>query len=173
MRLNEVDNAATRAVYACRWVLFPLNAALLLALLVYVGIFLRDAGLMLLNVRGLTLEACMVLLLGFVDAAMVANLILMIIQGSHQIFIQKLDTRSDHERPQWLDHIDSGILKVKVALSIAGITLVQLLRDFANLERVEWVLVVHRAEIHGVALVSALVMAVIWRVTHPQRGTHA
>jgi uncharacterized membrane protein YqhA len=64
-------------------------------------------------------------------------------------------------------HIDSGILKVKVALSIAGITLVQILKDFVNIEKVDWTLEKHRIVIHITALVSALVMAFVWRVTHP------
>jgi hypothetical protein len=73
-----------------------------------------------------------------VDASMVANLIVMIVQGSHQIFIRKFE-RDKSETPQYLDHIDTGILKVKVALSIGSITLVQILKDFVNLEKVDWV----------------------------------
>jgi uncharacterized protein (TIGR00645 family) len=110
----------------------------------------------------------MVMLLGFVDASMVANLIVMVVQGGHRIFIHKFDVANQTDRPQWLDHIDSGILKVKIALSIAGITLVQILKDFVNLERVNWSLTTHRIVVHVVALFSALMMALIWRVTHPE-----
>jgi uncharacterized protein (TIGR00645 family) len=92
----------------------------------------------------------------------------MVVQGGHRIFIHKFDVASQADRPQWLDHIDSGILKVKIALSIAGITLVQILKDFVNLEKVNWTLTSHRIAIHVVALFSALMMALIWRVTHPQ-----
>ena len=56
---------------------------------------------------------------------------------------------------------------MKVALSIAGITLVQILKDFVNIENVDWNLEKHRIVIHFTALVSALVMAFVWRVTHP------
>ncbi len=66
------------------------------------------------------------------------------------------------------------MLKVKTAQSIAGITLIQILKDFVNIEKVQWVLVEHRMVIHGVALISALMMAAIWRVTHPtQEKEHA
>jgi uncharacterized protein (TIGR00645 family) len=113
-------------------------------------------------------EEIMVAMVGLVDIAMVANLLIMIIQGNHQIFIRRLEISDPRDRPQWLDHIDSGILKVKVALSVVGITLVQLLKDFVNIEHVEWTTTLHRVELHAVALVSALIVAIIWRITHPQ-----
>lgn len=154
-------------IYSSRWILYPVNIGLLVVLAMYVAAFLHNDYLFVTREFTWDLEALMVLLLGFVDASMVANLIIMIVQGSHQIFIHKFNL--DHEeRAQWLDHIDSGILKVKVALSIAGITLIQLLKDFVNIEKVEWTLVVHRGEIHVLALASALVMAGIWRITHSE-----
>ena len=110
----------------------------------------------------------MVMLLGFVDMSMVANLIVMVVQGTQRIFIHRFDISDKSERPQWLDHIDSGILKVKIALSIAGITLIQILKDFVHVEQVNWGNTLHRIIIHVVALFSALMMALIWRITHPE-----
>lgn len=159
------------AIFAVRWILYPINLALILALFFYViGFLVNDYRF----VKDMffhwtwDMEAMMVMLLGFVDASMVANLIVMVVQGGHRIFIHKFDVEDKTSRPQWLDHIDSGILKVKIALSIAGITLVQILKDFVNLEKVQWELTSHRIVIHVVALFSALMMALIWRVTHPE-----
>jgi uncharacterized protein (TIGR00645 family) len=97
---------------------------------------------------------------------MVANLLVMITLGGYQIFIRRPSTLKEGQRPQFLDHMDSGILKVKIALSISGITLVQLLKDFVNIESVPWETIVHRMIIHGVSLVSAIAMASIWKLTH-------
>lgn len=158
-------------VFAARWILYPLSLALIVALSFYVIAFLINDFRF---VRDMfshwtwEMEPMMVMLLGFVDALMVANLIVMVLQGSHQIFIHRFDIEDSDSRPQWLDHIDSGILKVKIALSIAGITLIQILKDFVNIENVNWTLTQHRIAIHVVALVSALMMALIWRVTHPE-----
>lgn len=159
------------AIFAVRWVLYPINLALVLALLFYVvGFLINDYRFIkdMFSHWSWDMEAMMVMLLGFVDASMVANLIVMVVQGGHRIFIHKFDLEDRSSRPQWLDHIDSGILKVKIALSIAGITLIQILKDFVNLEKVDWTLTTHRIYIHLVALVSALMMALIWRVTHPE-----
>jgi uncharacterized protein (TIGR00645 family) len=136
--------------------------------MVYVGAFLVNDYRFIRYEFTWAMEPIMVTLLGFVDASMVANLIVMVIQGGHQIFIRKFDIEDGVDRPQWLDHIDSGILKVKIALSIAGITLIQILKDFVNIERADWVLTKHRIVIHIIALSSALAMALIWRVTHPE-----
>lgn len=159
------------AVFAVRWILYPINVGLILALCFYVvGFLVNDLGFIwgMLRHRTWDMEEMMVMLLGLVDMSMVANLIVMVVQGTQRIFIHRFDISDKSERPQWLDHIDSGILKVKIALSIAGITLIQILKDFVHVEQVNWVNTEHRIVIHVIALFSALMMALIWRVTHPE-----
>jgi uncharacterized protein (TIGR00645 family) len=160
-------------IFSVRWILYPINLALIVALSLYVVAFLVNDYHFIRHEFNWNMESLMVMLLGFVDASMVANLIIMVIQGSHQIFIHKFEVVDAQERPQWIDHIDSGILKVKVALSIASITLVQILKDFVNIENVDWEVEKHRVVIHLTALVSALVLALVWRVTHPLSPTQA
>jgi uncharacterized protein (TIGR00645 family) len=155
------------AIFAIRWVLYPINIALVVALCLYVVAFLYNDYHFIRHEFTWSMEALMVMLLGFVDASMVANLIVMVVQGTQRIFIHRFEISDKSERPQWLDHIDSGILKVKIALSIAGITLIQILKDFVHVESIDWTLTEHRIAIHVVALFSALMMALIWRVTHP------
>lgn len=154
-----------RLIFTVRWILYPINLGLVAALLLYVWKFLVEDYHLLTNGNSHDMEQLMVMLLGLVDASMVANLIIMIVQGSHQIFIHKFELPPKAETPQYLDHIDTGILKVKVALSISSITLVQILKDFVNLEHIDWEIAKHRMLIHGMALLSALVMAIIWKVT--------
>ena len=168
MRIRKVLGGI---IFASRWILYPINIALLIALSLYVVAFLYNDYLFIRHHLTWDMEALMVLLLGFVDASMVANLVIVVVQGGHQIFIHKFEISDKTETPQYLDHIDTGILKVKVALSIAGITLVQILKDFFN-EKSDWLVTTHHISIHGVALISAFFMALIWRVTHPQGSNH-
>lgn len=160
-------------LFGSRWLLYPINAGLVLALIVYVYEFLIEDYELIAHASGLKAEEVMVMLLGLVDIAMVANLLVMIIQGSYQIFVRRLYISDPHSRPQWLDHVDSGILKVKVALSVTGITLIQVLKDFVNVAETPWEVIVHRMYLHGLCLVSAIVMAIIWRIMHPNAGTHS
>ncbi len=136
------------AIFETRWILYPINLGLFAALAVYVYRFLTEAYVLGMHAMSMNNEEMMVGLVGLVDVAMVANLLIMIIQGNHQIFIRRLEISDPRDRPQWLDHIDSGILKVKVALSVVGITLVQLLKDFVNIEHVDWTTTIHRVELH-------------------------
>lgn len=163
-------------IFVSRWILYPINVGLLAILTLYIAQFLYNDVLFIKDeiYRAFfsekayepNMEHMMLALLGFVDAFMVANLIIMIVQGSHQIFIDKFDVGEHINTPEYLDHIDTGILKVKIALSISNITLVQMLKDFVNMEHVSWELAKQRVFIHIVSLGSALAMAIIWRITH-------
>jgi uncharacterized protein (TIGR00645 family) len=165
---KAVGNFLSSCMLSSRWLLFPINAGLIAALVMYIVAFLKNDYHFIMSGHA-DMEHLMVSLLGLVDAAMVANLIIMIAQGGHQVFIQKLDLDDKKFTPQYLDHIDTGILKIKVALSIACITLVQMLKDFVNLQNLQWELVKNRMIMHVVILLSAFVVAIIWRITHPAK----
>lgn len=165
---SKVIEIAEAIVFDSRWLLYPMTIGLIVALAVYSLKFLVEEYDLIHNSLSMDAEQIMVLVLGLVDMYMVANLLVMITKGSYQIFIRRFQIKDVSTRPQWLDHVDSGILKVKVASSIAGITLIRLLKDFVNIEHTSWEVILHRAYIHGVCLVSVFVMAVIWRLTHPQ-----
>lgn len=167
---NTEKQRAEHPIFASRWLLYPINIGLILALVVYVGKFIIDDLHFFVSSFEKDSEQLKVLLLGLVDTAMVANLLIMVAQGSHQIFIRKIYAH-DSQRPQWLDHIDSTLLKLKLSLSIAGITLVQLLKDFVDIEQIDWQVAQHRICVHLVCLVSAVAMAVIWKITHPSVST--
>jgi uncharacterized protein (TIGR00645 family) len=169
---DTIKKICEKLVFESRWLLYPFNIGLILALGVYVIRFLIDDYYFITHSMSANLEDVVVMLLGLVDSFMVANLIIMIVKGSYQIFIHKFEIETEH-RPGWLDHIDTGLLKVKTAQSIASITGVALLKDFVNLEKMGWVLVEHRLVVHSVCLISALVMALIWRITHGDPNHHA
>ena len=161
------EQIAERLIYDCRWLLFPMAIGLIFALITYSLKFMIEDYLLITHSFGMEAEQIMVLLLGLVDMFMVANLLVMITQGSYHIFIQPFLHIEKGKKPQWLEHVDSSILKVKIATSIAGITLIRVLKDFVNIEHVQWEHVVHRMYIHGLCLISAIVLAMIWRVLHP------
>ncbi len=158
-----------KITFGSRWLLYPIHAGLILALAVFMARFLVDDFHFIVNGFTGHSEQAMLGALGLVDTLMIGNLLSMIILGSYQVFIKRIDVDTDANRPQWLDHVDSGILKVKVALSITGITLIQILKDFVNIEHVEWRLVVYRMYLHALCLLSALILAIIWRIMHPNK----
>src|SRR4051812_28926517 len=79
------------AIFSTRWILYPINVGLFCALIVYVAKFLTDDYSLIMHSTSLNGEEIMVAMVGLVDIAMVANLLIMIIQGNHQIFIRRLE----------------------------------------------------------------------------------
>jgi uncharacterized protein (TIGR00645 family) len=64
---------------------------------------------------------------------MVANLLIIILIGGYATFVSKLDLIGHEDRPAWLDHIDPGTLKTKLAGSLVGVSGIHLLQSFINL----------------------------------------
>src|SRR5436305_1395074 len=114
---NRLTNVAERVIVDSRWLLYPITVGILVALAIYTLAFLREEYHLIADSFHLGGEEMMVVLLGLVDMYMVANLLVMIAKGSYHIFIQRIQGGDPTKRPQWLDHVDSGILKVKVASS--------------------------------------------------------
>jgi uncharacterized protein (TIGR00645 family) len=149
--IEEVNYWIETLVFEARWLLLPFVLKLIYTLALYAYHFV---------VGTMDSDQEMVRLLGQVDVFMLANLFIMVVQGSYQIFIRKFVLHRE-DRPGWLDHIDTGLLKVKVSQSIASITGVALLRDFFNSPD-------HRALLHIVFVGTAVAMAILWRITHPK-----
>ncbi len=168
--LNQLADYLEHFVFESRWLLLPFILGLILALAVYVVRFTMDDYYFITHSFHADFESVVVMLLGLVDSFMVANLLIMIVKGSFQIFIRKFELET--RKPGWLEHIDTGLLKVKTSQSIASITGVALLKDFVNIEKLGWTLVEHRLIVHCVCLVSALVMAGMWRITHVDEPKH-
>jgi uncharacterized protein (TIGR00645 family) len=161
-------------IFASRWLLYVIHIGLVIALAVYV--FKCGGEVVNLTTHALELdsEEVMVKVLGIIDQSMIANLIVMINIGGFQIFIHRLRI-SPSARPQWLDHLDSMMMKVKVSVSIASITGIGLLRDFVNIEHYDdhqLKLVYVKAGLHIICLVSAFAFSAMWWLTHDKPTEH-
>ncbi|MBX9838236.1 MAG: YqhA family protein, partial [Silvanigrellaceae bacterium] len=87
-------------------------------------------------------------ILQLVDFTMVANLLVMVIIGGYATFVSKLNLENHDDKPDWLDHIDPGAIKIKLASSLIGISSIHLLRSFIDfstndIEKVKWQIIIH------------------------------
>lgn len=89
-----------------------------------------------------------------VDTVMVATLVKMIITGSYHSFVDK-----NHGEPG--ENSSSGLLKVKLASSIMGVTSIHLLQTFINVEHLSWETINKQLIIHGIFMVGCLVLAIV------------
>ncbi len=117
-------------IFSSRWLQVPLYLGLIGAQLVYVFLFLKELWHLVEHFLGLTEQQIMLVVLGLIDVVMVSNLLVMVIVGGYETFVSRLNLQDHPDQPEWLSHVDSGLLKVKLAMAIIGISSIHLLRTF-------------------------------------------
>jgi uncharacterized protein (TIGR00645 family) len=152
-------------IFTSRWILAPMYLGLIAAELVYAFKFCQELIDMCTHLLTLTEEEMLIGLLGLVDFTMVANLVVMIVMGGYSIFIRRMVV-SREERPQWLDHVDSTTLKIKMGMSLIGVSSIHLLKTFIDADKANWHTLSMQLSIHGMFVLSTIAMAVIYRISH-------
>jgi uncharacterized protein (TIGR00645 family) len=61
---------------------------------------------------------------------MISNLLLMVIVGGYETFVSRMNLAGHPDEPEWLSHVNAGVLKIKLATAIIGISSIHLLRTF-------------------------------------------
>jgi uncharacterized protein (TIGR00645 family) len=95
----------------------------------------------------------------------------MVIVGGYETFVSRLGLEGHPDEPEWLDHVNAGVLKVKLSMALIGISSIHLLKTFIDPDKHTQQAVMWQVIIHVTFLVSALVMAFVDRLTthtHPE-----
>lgn len=115
----------------------------------------------------------MLMVLGLIDVVMISNLLIMVIVGGYETFVSRLGLEGHRDQPEWLNHVNAGILKVKLAMAIIGISSIHLLRTFIEANslgtpgaRITEQGVMWQAIIHGLFIISAVGIAHVDRMSH-------
>ena len=163
-------------IFASRWLQAPLYAGLIVAQCVYVYQFLVELWHLLMVTFGhvapamaahgghdvtatAASEAIMLSVLGLIDVVMIANLLIMVIIGGYETFVSRLDLHDHPDQPEWLSHVNAGVLKVKLATALVGISSIHLLKSFIEADRRPEQAMKWQVIIHLVFVISALVLA--------------
>lgn len=146
-------------IFASRWLQAPLYFGLILAQSVYVYKFMIELWHLIATMHTIKEADVMLVVLGLVDIVMVANLILMVVVGGYETFVSRLYLESHPDKPEWLSHVDAGVLKIKLSMSLVTISSIHLLKTFINLEHIPLDLVTAQIAIHLTFLLSALALA--------------
>jgi hypothetical protein len=83
--------------------------------------------------KSMTETAIMVVVLGLIDVVMISNLLVMVIVGGWETFVSRLELENHPDQPEWLSHVNAGVLKVKLATAIIGISSIHLLKTFIKI----------------------------------------
>ena len=168
-RSRSSESFLEKTIFASRWHQAPLYVGLIIAQCVYVyqffvelwhlghiafssaGTFKDPGTLIMLNV------------LGLIDVVMIANLLIMVIIGGYETFVSRLNLDQHADQPEWLSHVNAGMLKVKLATALISISSIHLLKTFIEVRSPEFSSspdgVMWQIVIHCVFVLSAVALA--------------
>jgi len=112
----------------------------------------------------------MLTVLGLIDVVMIANLLIMVIVGGYETFVSRLNLQDHPDQPEWLSHVNAGVLKVKLATALIGISSIHLLKTFIEAERLSNKVILWQIVIHLTFVVSAFMLPWTDRLTTSKRS---
>ena len=144
-----------------RWLQAPLYIGLIVAQGVYVWQFWLELIhlLSMMADNNMTETALMLIVLGLIDVVMISNLLVMVIVGGWETFVSRLDLQDHPDQPEWLSHVNAGVLKVKLATAIIGISSIHLLKTFINAASYDEKTLLWQTVIHITFVISAIAIA--------------
>ena len=151
-------------IFASRWIQAPLYLGLIVAQVVYCWLFMVELGHLVAGAFGphqMSETDVMLIVLGLIDVVMIANLLIMVIVGGYETFVSRLDLEDHPDQPEWLSHVNAGVLKIKLSTAIIGISSIHLLKSFINAGNLSEHTLLWQVAIHVVFLFSALAMALV------------
>lgn len=113
-----IENGLEYIIFASRWLQAPLYFGLIIVQLIYTYKFIMELIHIVGSAQVSTELQLLLGILSLVDFTMVANLVAMVIIGGYATFVSKLNLDHHDDKPDWLDHIDPGAIKVKLASSL-------------------------------------------------------
>jgi uncharacterized protein (TIGR00645 family) len=175
-----------RLIFASRWLQLPLYLGLIAAQGVYVfhfwvelvhlleAAFGNQTALQALvtsmgyqsaaPLTALNETLIMLVVLALIDVVMISNLLIMVIVGGYETFVSRMDLQGHRDQPEWLDHVNASVLKVKLSTAIIGISSIHLLKTFINAANYDVKVLMWQTIIHVTFLLSALAIAYTGRI---------
>lgn len=169
---NSSRNVLGNVIFLSRWLQAPLYLGLIVAQGVYVYNFMVELWHLVTSAPKLSENELMLIVLGLIDVVMIANLLIMVIVGGYETFVSRLDLKSHPDEPEWLSHVNAGVLKVKLAMALIGISSIHLLQTFINAENKTMPVIGAQVVIHLTFVLSAFMMAWTDKISSANRPAH-
>ena len=155
----RVKKVIARIIFMSRWLQAPLYLGLICMLAAYAYRFIVELFHLIVHLNGSDDSQIMLGVLDLIDVVMIANLLIMVVMGGYETFVSRLDLAAHPEQPEWLDHLDAGAMKIKLALALIGISSIHLLRTFIDPTKLSGDSVKWQVIIHLTLVISALTIA--------------
>lgn len=160
--MKRLEIFVETVILASRWLLVAFYIGLGIALALYAisfGIKLFDFASHLFD---LDETETILKILGLIDAALIASLVVMVIISGYENFVSRFDNEDD---VHWLGQIDAGSLKIKVASTIVAISSIHLLQIFLNVPQYTNNQIMWYTLLHMTFILSALCLALIDKIS--------
>ncbi|CAN5300666.1 TIGR00645 family protein [soil metagenome] len=152
-------NFVGSSIFFSRWLQAPLYIGLIVAQAIYVLVFAKELYHLAFDWPDLTETEVMIKVLTLVDVVMIANLLIMVIIGGYETFVSRIKMGGHPDEPEWLSHVNPNVLKVKLAMSIIGISSVHLLKTFIEADKLDNDTMMWQTIIHMAFIASAIGLA--------------
>ena len=171
---NNQMRPLPRWIFASRWLQAPLYVGLIVAQAIYVLQFWRELVhlIELTGIRNIAEAEIMLIVLGLIDVVMISNLLVMVIVGGWETFVSRMDLEHHPDQPEWLSHVNAGVLKVKLGTAIIGISSIHLLKTFINAQNYDEKTMLWQTIIHLVFVVSAMALAWTEKMNQSMHAKH-
>ncbi len=161
--MRRLEYLLENTLFQSRWILAPFYVGLVVSLLLLAFHFFESLLGFVLKIHRAE-EADVILgVLSLVDMVLVGNLILIVIFSGYENFVSRFEIET-HDRPEWMAKVDFGGLKQKLMSSIVAISAIQVLKAFMNVGSYDPGKLAWLMGIHGLFLVSMLVVALSDRI---------
>lgn len=165
-------NAIAKLIFASRWVQLPIYLGLIVVQIIYAFKFLKSLWHLVVNLNQMDENTIMLAVLNLIDVVMIANLLVMVLVGGYETFVSKLNTDNHPDQPEWLDHVNASVLKVKLSMAIISISSIHMLQTFINAANLPEKQIMWQLFLHLGFLASALAVAytdrILYNTTHKQ-----
>lgn len=155
----DISAKLPKLIFASRWLQAPLYFGLIFVLGVYVYEFMISLSHLVLNANEYNETTIMLHALDLIDVVMIANLLIMVIVGGYQTFVARLYLKGHPDSPEWLDEVNAGTMKIKLALALIGISSIHLLRTFIDPVNKDNYAIMWQVLIHITLVASAIGIA--------------
>ncbi|OBX05216.1 membrane protein [Gallibacterium genomosp. 3] len=163
-------NFIAKIIFASRWVQLPIYLGLIIVQIVYAYKFLKSLWHLVVNLNQMDENTIMLAVLNLIDVVMIANLLVMVLVGGYETFVSKLNTDNHPDQPEWLDHVNASVLKIKLSMAIISISSIHMLQTFINAGNLPEKQIMWQLFLHLGFLASALAVAytdkILYSTTH-------
>jgi uncharacterized protein (TIGR00645 family) len=172
--MKSLEIVIERIILSSRWLLVVFYIGLAFALAVYALSFLGKMYKVAVHVFDYDEAGMILAMLGLIDAALVASLIVMVMISGYENFVSRFEEAEENAADNdvsFLGKLDSGSLKIKVASSIVAISSIHLLQVFLNANEYDSTQLLWFTIIHLTFVVSAVMLGVLEKMMAKKKSS--